>query len=164
MSSATPVWAETPSFDPANGLLKVPELLIEDHLYTDVEVGFDPDNHYRLLTYLPPVLLTDDDDQKSVQLKPGQVLEIKLRANATTGFQWEFDDTSIAIVQRLGGHVYVVDPPPANSSLHIVGRGGYDTWKFKAVKSGTALLKLMYRQGWEPANEGKLFQVNLTVL
>lgn len=110
----------------------------------------------------PPeaVKLTDGDDGKAVELRVGQVLEITLEANPTTGFGWEVLEVEGAVVEQQGEKAY----KPRETDGRRVGVGGWETFTFKAVKAGAAELKLVYRRSWEKDVEpAKTFAVKVTV-
>ena len=84
------------------------------------------------------------DDGRTVQLAPGQVVMVSLKANHTTGYQWVLADSAHAVLAREGDPTYDVD------STGAVGAGGFETWRFRAVQAGTGTIALQYRRLWEP--------------
>jgi len=106
------------------------------------------------------VALTDGDDGKAVELKVGQVLEITLEANPTTGFGWQVLEVEGAVVEQQGEKAY----KQRETDGRRVGVGGWETFTFKAAKAGTADLRLVYRRSWEKDVEpAKTFAVKVTV-
>ena len=78
----------------------------------------------------------------SVTLEKGQVMELKLTSNPTTGYDWELTGLDTAILQQTGEVDY-------KSDSMLIGSGGTDTWTFKAVGSGKTHLTLIYHRTWE---------------
>lgn len=93
------------------------------------------------------IMLENVADGTAVTLDVGQVLALKLESNPTTGYGWgavEVDDT---ILEGTGDPEYIGAPP---SSTPMVGVGGWEVLRFKALKSGTTTLKLGYFRSFEP--------------
>jgi inhibitor of cysteine peptidase len=89
--------------------------------------------------------LTAADSGKTVAAVVGQTIVISLEGNITTGYSWQTTELSGQAVESLGKPSYV-------TRLHapgIVGVGGTFTFRFKAVRPGTAALKLIYVRPWE---------------
>jgi len=106
------------------------------------------------------VALTDADDGKAVELRVGQVLEITLEANPTTGFGWQVLEVEGAVVEQQGEKAY----RQRETDGRRVGVGGWETFTFKATKAGAADLRLVYRRSWEKDVEpAKTFAVKVTV-
>lgn len=81
-------------------------------------------------------------------LKVGQVLEIELQGNASTGYQWQLVED--------GGPVLKAMPPPAAAATSetpaepmMVGAPSATRWWFKAAEPGQTSLRLVYRRPWE---------------
>lgn len=80
-------------------------------------------------------------DQREMTVGVGEVLELSLPENPTTGFRWDF----------------TVKPEPAftivrdefEPMMSSPGKGGTHHWQFKAVLSGSGAIKLEYRRPWE---------------
>ena len=106
------------------------------------------------------IRLSGADDGGQVELSPGQVLVVELDSNVTTGYSWSVAELPGGVLEQDGEAVYT--QPERNQGL--VGAGGVETLRFKAVKAGDGALKLAYRRPWEkdtlPAEE---FTVNVVV-
>ena len=81
------------------------------------------------------------------ELRVGQVLEIALHTNASTGYSWEVVNAGapqLARVQlpKLPADVVAAEPP-------MPGAGSVARWHYRAVRPGTATLTLVYRRSWE---------------
>ena len=155
-----PVYAATPSYDPVTGHLNLPEVLINGHSYGNIVLALGSDGRYQLLSSTSPVSLTDADNGRSIELVPGQFLEIKLASNPSTGYSWTFNAQSIDLVELQGNSSFVLD----SDCEGRVGCGGSETGKFKVVKQGTGTLRLEYRRPWETtAPPAQVFQLSITV-
>lgn len=87
------------------------------------------------------------DIKKPVAVKVGEVFNIKLRANHTTGYEWmlteELDNAIIEFVDK----EYISNKAPKG----MTGVGGYEIWRFKALKKGTMDLKMKEARPWDPS-------------
>ena len=92
-------------------------------------------------------------------LAKNETFKINLASNPTTGYSWKWTNKSdINIVDTLK-----VDYVMNNTDPNIVGGGGTEIWNFKAIKSGTKILKFEYCRSWENNStvETKTFVVNV---
>ena len=94
-------------------------------------------------TSLPPVMLNGKADGKRVELARGQELVLSLEENPTTGFRWEVVQRAAAVIEIVGEGRY------AAASTGRVGSGGTTTWRFRATRTGSDTLRLVYRRSWE---------------
>jgi inhibitor of cysteine peptidase len=103
--------------------------------------------------------LTEADNGKQVNLKPGDVLTLALEANLTTGYSWQ--------VMELDNTILVQDGEPeykqSSGSEGLVGAGGTQTFRFKAVGSGRISLQLGYMRPWESEPPVKTFALHIMV-
>jgi inhibitor of cysteine peptidase len=84
------------------------------------------------------------------------IIEIALPSNPTTGYTWvaTFDTSLIELVED----TYEAD----NTDEMIVGGGGTQYLKFKALKSGEATITLDYQRPWEKESiDQKVFTINI---
>lgn len=77
---------------------------------------------------------------KSLTLKKGDTLVVRLSANPSTGYDWAIGSKPNAL--RLVKRTYLGAPPQRP------GQGGTDIFRF-SVRSGKGKLKLVYRRSWE---------------
>ncbi len=111
---------------------------------------------------LNPVIINESQAGKSVSVHPGQSVEIKLAANATTGYQWmetSFNtfSSSPAVLERIGSEYH-----PSQAGNVAVGTGGTYLSKFKAVEKGRVKITLKYIRPWEsqtPAAKTLSFEI-----
>lgn len=105
-----------------------------------------------------PVVLDSGDDGTTVTVKVGDVIQVVLRGNPTTGYSWKVvlgEDTA-EILQQVGEPGYVPD-----SSL--IGAGGTYTFAFRALSAGEVLLKLEYARPWETVPPLETFSVTIRI-
>ena len=79
----------------------------------------------------------------TMQVDAGSEFQIQIPSNPTTGFSWHLggiSDTNIVVFFQT-----VYNDPAAV----IPGKGGTETWTFKAKISGTAVITLNYSREWE---------------
>jgi inhibitor of cysteine peptidase len=103
-----------------------------------------------------PILVTEQDSGSTIELRSGDVLELVLDGNPTTGFTWQMDPVDTRVLLQIGSEF----KPDTN----LTGSGGKFTWHFKAVNSGQTLLRLVYHrpfeQGVPPA---RIFETTIVV-
>ncbi len=89
------------------------------------------------------MLLTDTDNGKTVHVKIGEVINIQLKENPTTGYRWAVDSTSENIVFQQA----TFSPSPTQA----IGSGGIRMFHFivKQVGTGTASIHLKHWREWE---------------
>ena len=100
---------------------------------------------------------TYTDSGQAIDIGVNQEFVIALGANPTTGYDWEvsLDETILELV----GKTYKL----AEEAEHgIVGAGGVDYFRFKALKAGETEITLVYKRSWEKEDIAqKLFTVNI---
>jgi inhibitor of cysteine peptidase len=89
--------------------------------------------------------LTQLDNGHEIKVSVGQVLVVELSGNRTTGYSWKHQTTTAAVLEQLGEPAYMQDSSPVG----LVGAGGTEIWRFKAVKPGRERLRLEYVRPWE---------------
>ena len=93
------------------------------------------------------LVLTDQDNNKTLELTVGQRFTVQLKENPTTGYQWAIDAESDKL--SLEQDEYVLDKMPDFNGQRIVGGGGTRTFIFAVKKSGPTTLKLKHWRFWE---------------
>jgi predicted secreted protein len=88
---------------------------------------------------------------KVIEVQAGQNFTIILKANATTGYQWQFAKPLDENLVQLISSKYLAD------KINLVGAGGKQIWLFKALKVGQTNISFKYVRSWEkntlPQNE-----------
>ena len=103
------------------------------------------------------VVLTEKDAGATVNLRENQNLEIKLRANPTTGYSWNIKAIDAEILQPIGKKEH---KPQSDR----IGGGGHTIFRFKAIAKGKTILRIAYYRVWVKRKPPeKLFTVHLTV-
>lgn len=80
----------------------------------------------------------------------GDTVTVSLRANATTGYQWRWDNKDACTAVDSVGFSYVVDPSEVGSNGEVkCGVPGVENWVFKGVSIGTDTLEFSYVRPFE---------------
>ena len=101
--------------------------------------------------------LSQRDSGTTLQVAPDDEIVISLESNPTTGFSWHEAEKSQnnGILQLLAKSY--------ESESDAVGAGGVETWTYKAIKAGKAVLELNYLRPFEPENVAGKFTVTIDV-
>ncbi len=103
--------------------------------------------------------LTEADDSRNIDMRDGEIIVVKLKANRASGFAWVMVDSTGDVLVRAGNPSYV-----ANASTNgKVGSGGVETWRFRAVRPGEQTMRLEYRRPWERNVPERKFRFSVTV-
>ena len=90
--------------------------------------------------------ITIDIDQadscQTIQVKNGEIFDLRLQENPSTGFQWSVSPEQTEII-KLTHSVYEGDQP------QLPGRGGHHLFRFLALKPGKTELHLRLVRPWE---------------
>ena len=93
---------------------------------------------------------------QTVRLSIGQVIELHLKENPTTGFRWSFAADGRPSCAVIGDSFEQYKSPP--------GAGGDHAWGIKAVRAGACHLELLYRRPYEPdAPPARTFALDVQV-
>jgi inhibitor of cysteine peptidase len=85
--------------------------------------------------------INESSNGHEITLPVGQILEISLGENPTTGFRWNLEskgELTCAFIKDF--FESVVDPP---------GHGGNHHWQFETARVGLGTIILSYRRSWE---------------
>ena len=102
-------------------------------------------------------LKTYSDSGRTISIGVNQEFLIALGSNPTTGYGWQesYDETMLELLEKkyeLGD----------KAEEGVVGAGGVEYFRFKALKTGTAEIKLVYKRSWEEESiDQKVFTVNV---
>lgn len=96
------------------------------------------------------------DPATPVEASIGDVVEISLEANPTTGFSWELaSPPETAIVRFLGGDyesrgeaAQADEGEDGDTPAPVVGAGGVQRLRFQVVGAGATTVQLRYVQPW----------------
>jgi len=123
-----------------DGIVDVQDLIVlAEHLFE----GIPPDEPEE-------VNVNENDADSQVELEQGQILVVTLKSNPTTGYRWEVVETQESILQQMGEAEF---KPSDTSGPPLVGAGGWEIFRFKAISTGQISLKLVYHRPWEEGVE-----------
>ena len=101
-----------------------------------------------------------EDDGGQMELELGQVVEVVLRSNPTTGYRWERVDSGDGVLVQEGE----AELQQEAKDRQLVGAGGVKLLRFKAQSTGQTMLELVYRRTWEKEEKPEeTFSVQVTV-
>jgi predicted secreted protein len=92
-----------------------------------------------------PITVTEADLHRTVMLRAGQEVVVRLASNRTTGYRWSLVAADDPVLALLASPVYVPDPAAAGA----VGVGGTEVWRLSAFRAGAQTLSFEYRRPWE---------------
>jgi inhibitor of cysteine peptidase len=91
-----------------------------------------------------------DDAGSQVELEGGQILVVTLESNPTTGYRWEQAENQESILEQMGEAEF---KPSDTGEPPLVGAGGWEIFRFKAISAGQMTLQLVYHRSWEEGVE-----------
>jgi predicted secreted protein len=102
-------------------------------------------------------VVTDADKDGTVTIKMGDVLEVRLSSNITTGFAWYLQKQSTALLKLTG-------QSQTQSTQPGVGRPYVQVFEFAPKATGTGVLLLHYVRSWmNPDPNEEQFSLHVTV-
>ena len=102
-------------------------------------------------------VVTDADKGGTVTIKMGDVLEVRLNSNPTTGYEWYLQKQSTALL-KLTGQSWT-QPPPDHVGAPVV-----QILDFAPTAKGTGVLLLHYVRSWEPPDPNEeQYSLHLTI-
>lgn len=102
-------------------------------------------------------VFSDADKGATVQLKVGDVVELHLQSNPSTGFAWYVHPQSTHLLKIIG-------QSQTESTEPGVGRPVIQIFKFQAVKTGDGVLLLHYVRSWEkPSADEQQFDLHVSI-
>lgn len=104
-----------------------------------------------LLSFASYCFAQDLKQPKVIEAQAGHNFTIILKANATTGYQWQIAKPLDESIVKLINSEYLAD------KTKLVGAGGKQVWIFKALKAGQTNISFKYMRPWgkntPPQNE-----------
>ena len=91
------------------------------------------------------VTLGNADAGRTITLKPGEELAVRLAGNRTTGYQWTMTEDAGAVIAMSATPAYETNAYPKG----MVGVGGVETWRLFAFRPGRQRVAFEYRRPWE---------------
>jgi len=105
------------------------------------------------------VQATQVETGRQTTLQPGEVMTVTLNSNPTTGYSWQVMEIDNAILIQEGNSEY----KQSSDSEGLVGAGGTETFRFKAVGTGETSLELGYMRPWEDNPPIETYSVQVIV-
>jgi inhibitor of cysteine peptidase len=115
-------------------------------------VGQGPDSNGTLTRPSTPVgtpipvgnlVVTEEQNNATVQVNTSAIITLKLKENPTTGFTWNLTTTP-------GLQIISDSYKPTYTTGKMVGSGGIHTWDISAVGNGEQKIQAVYKRSWEP--------------
>jgi len=100
---------------------------------------------------------TYTDPGQAISIGVNQEFVIALDSNPTTGYSWQ--ESHDAAILELVGTTY---EPGKEAEQGLVGAGGVEYFRFKALKTGETEVTMLYKRPWEAeVLDQKVFTVNI---
>ncbi len=96
-----------------------------------------------------------DKLDKTFTVNMNDTLKIELKSNPSTGFMWSIDNKIKPKVIKEISKEYIKN----NKTMDMVGAGGFDIWKFNAVKEGEVYLHFVYAREDGKIDKEKYYKV-----
>jgi inhibitor of cysteine peptidase len=103
------------------------------------------------------VIVTQSDSGKTVPLKVGNTLIVRLESNPSTGYGWAPSGTVPDCLTQQGQGTF------ETGSSGLVGAPGTQSLAFFAAQSGSGTLTLAYVRPWETTQPAKTFTIQVEV-
>ena len=110
-----------------------------------------------LMTGCTREVKTYSDSGQTIDIGVSQEFVIALGSNPTTGYGWEadLDETMLELMEK-------TYKPAGEAEHEIVGAGGVDYFRFRALETGETEITLVYKRPWEEEILAqKVFEVNI---
>jgi inhibitor of cysteine peptidase len=88
------------------------------------------------------LLVTEEDFDGLLVMEVGDILDVNLEGNPSTGYGWEMVQVAQPVLFQVGEIEF-------QSSSKLIGSPGRVTLHFEAVAAGEQILELIYRRPWE---------------
>jgi inhibitor of cysteine peptidase len=100
-------------------------------------------------------VLREQDAGKTVDVPVGDVIEIRLSENPTTGYRWTIAQSNEKICSIVRDEFIA----PVN---HVLGAGGEHIWQFRAMAPGDCEIELVYSRSSSNADQ-RIYRIRLHV-
>ena len=94
------------------------------------------------------VVVTDADAGREVVLAAGGALEVRIKAQPSTGFRWVVGHVDAAVLAPQGEAVFEPTVRPSSGPA-LVGAPQTEVLRFRAMAAGRTDLALVYVRPWE---------------
>lgn len=113
----------------------------------------------RVLNRCSSLMSIDESyNNQEYMLPVGSSFNLSLASNPSTGYTWTMPDCPDEKLLSLQGESYLPD-----SDNRMVGQGGKNQWRFKALETGTTEITLNYARPWESFQPLKTFKLKITI-
>lgn len=102
------------------------------------------------------VTIDETSAGKTVSLKVGDTLEVRLEGNPSTGYEWSVAAPSGSALTQVGERTFV-------SKSTLLGAPGVYIFRFKAESKGTEELVFTYKRAWETTPEDRTVTVKVSI-
>jgi len=107
------------------------------------------------------IITIDESDVGSIQtLDVGDVLQIQLTGNASTGYEWVRSEPASLAGSPLES---VKEGDYLTSGCQLVGEPGKFIFRYRAMSPGTVMLGFEHRRPWEPEDPIATYSVTVWV-
>ena len=89
--------------------------------------------------------LTEQDNGKDLRIDCGDLLVFRLPSNRSTGYSWSVATSTRCLLGQVGETGYELP----KSAKGLVGAGGTQVWKFRALGVGSLTITFAYARPWE---------------
>jgi inhibitor of cysteine peptidase len=87
------------------------------------------------------LLITENDNGRTITIQPGNCIQITLFENASTGYRWSIENYTSGLVDHVSA-----EPHPTGAAM---GSGGTIAFVFRAKSVGSAAIALKHWRPWE---------------
>ena len=131
-----------------NGIVDVEDLkVLAEHLF-------------EVYSSAETVEVNEDDDGGQIEFELGKLLVVTLESNPSTGYRWELLENNESILKQFGQAEF---KSSETSEPPMIGAGGWEIFRFKAVSAGQMTLELVYHRSWEDVEPLKTFSIQVIV-
>jgi len=103
--------------------------------------------------------ITETNNGGTIIINRGTVVNLTLNSNPTTGYEWSYINTPDKNILNELEHTFISSAKEPN----IAGAGGYDIWKYEAIKPGKTTISMKYSRSWENNPAVKTFLLNVVI-
>ena len=102
-------------------------------------------------------VITDADNGGEIHVKAGDQLELRLKANPSTGYMWYLQPNSTPLLK-------LIHQTQTEATEPGVGRPVFQVFNFEARRSGDGALKFHYVRSWEkPTSNEERFEIHVFI-
>lgn len=102
--------------------------------------------------------LDDRDGSATYDLRVGEVMDLSLESNPSTGFDWVVVEIDPSIVRQAGDPTFL-----PGGDEDVVGAPGNTVFEFEAVGEGETTIVLHYVREWEDVEPEQVHEETITV-